>query len=264
MTKKTILVSIFLLSILVWAAIHFDFQVQAAVVAPQTQPPGVERMESEKIGVILDLPEGSTQLEVGKEVYRLVCSACHAYDGSGLTDEWRSTWNPEDQNCWQSKCHGYNHPEDGFYLPQSPAIVGSFFPYLFPTALNLNDYIRKTMPWHDPGVLPEDQAWAVTAYTLFLNGYELPGDLTPESAASYRLEKIDLATSTLESEVPAVPAAPAEIVEMDDPPAATEESSWSELHENRSSLTRGIYWGLGVLLAVFLALFMIRLKNRRN
>ena len=84
--------------------------------------------------VIIDLPADATQLERGKEAYRLVCSACHAYDGSGLTDEWRATWNVEDQNCWQSKCHGYNHPEDGFYLPDSPPVVGSFVPQLFPTA----------------------------------------------------------------------------------------------------------------------------------
>lgn len=167
---------------------NFNHTVWAANDTPQIQPPGVERMEKDKIGVILDLPAGSSQLEIGKEVYRLVCSACHAYDGSGLTDAWRATWNPKDQNCWQSKCHGDNHPDDGFYLPKSPAIVGSFFPYLFPTALELNQYISQKMPWHDPGVLPADQAWAVTAYTMTLNGYDPGENLTAENAANIKME----------------------------------------------------------------------------
>jgi len=37
--------------------------------------------------ITVDLPEDATQLQYGAEVYRLVCSACHAYDGTGLTDE---------------------------------------------------------------------------------------------------------------------------------------------------------------------------------
>lgn len=139
--------------------------------------------------VIIDLPEDATQLSYGEEVYRLVCSACHAYDGSGLTDEWRSTWSPEDQNCWQSKCHGYNHPEDGFYLPDSPPVVGSFVPYLFPNAAAMYDLIMRTMPWQNPGSLPEDKGWAVTAYVLALNGYTPPSQLGPDNADEFILPK---------------------------------------------------------------------------
>ena len=138
-------------------------------------------------GALLDLPEDATQLEVGKEIYRLICSACHAYDGSGLTEEWIATWNPADQNCWQSKCHGYNHPEDGFYLPDSPPVVGSFVPYLFPTAMDMYDYILRTMPWQDPGTLPEYQAWAVTAYVLELNGFSPPEELGPQNGEAFVL-----------------------------------------------------------------------------
>ncbi len=109
-------------------------------------------------GILIDLAEDASQLQYGAEVYRLICSTCHAYDGSGLTAEWRSTWAPEDQNCWQSKCHGYNHPPDGFYLPYSPPLVGDYPRSLFTNALEMYEYIRKNMRWHDPGSLTEKES----------------------------------------------------------------------------------------------------------
>jgi cytochrome c5 len=174
--------SVLVLAFAGWGSARANGEIQPEA----TATPGMQPID-DKIGVIIDLPAGSTQKEIGKEVYRLTCSACHAYDGSGLTDAWRATWNPADQNCWQSKCHGYNHPDDGFYLPDSPAIVGSFFPQLFPTAADLYAYINLTMPWHDPGVLPPDQAWAVTAHVLVLNGFDPGEDLNPNTAANFRL-----------------------------------------------------------------------------
>ena len=44
-----------------------------------------------------------------------------------------------------------------------------------------------TMPWHDPGVLPQDQVLAVTAHVLVLNGFDPGEDLNPDSAANIRL-----------------------------------------------------------------------------
>jgi hypothetical protein len=162
------------------------------------QTPSPPQLTGERTdGVIIDLPEDATQLEIGKEAYRLVCSACHAYDGSGLTEAWRSTWEPDDQNCWQSKCHGDNHPVDGFYLPDSPPVVGSFVPSFFPTAQDMYDYIIRTMPWHDPGSLREDVAWAVTAHVIQLNGYESIPILNADNAVNFRLNPE--ATSTSQS-----------------------------------------------------------------
>ena len=168
---------------------------QDAIQATQPPPPMAPAVD-ESGWVIIDLPPGSTQLEIGKEGYRLVCAACHAYDGSGLTDEWRATWNVKDQNCWQSKCHGYNHPPDGFYLPYSPPVVGSFVPSLFPTAQDMYDYIKRTMPWQNPGHLPDDVAWAVTAHVISLNGYDSIPELNAENASGFRL--LPEATATTE------------------------------------------------------------------
>ncbi len=145
--------------------------------------------------ILVDLPPDATQLEYGAEIYRLVCSPCHAYDGSGLTDEWRATWNPEDQNCWQSKCHGYNHPSDGFYLPASPAVVGPIIPALFETAYDLNIYHFETMPWHNPRSMNEKEVLAVTAFVLQLNQIDPGPNLTAETAKNIRFRSDPVPTA---------------------------------------------------------------------
>lgn len=136
--------------------------------------------------IIVDLPPDATQLEYGTEVYRLVCKACHGDKGQGLTDDWRAQWNPRDQNCWQSKCHGGNHPPDGFYLPMSPAVVGPPL-QMFGTALDLYNYIHTYMPWHDPGSMTQKDSWSVTAYILKMNNIDPGPDLNPNTASEIRL-----------------------------------------------------------------------------
>lgn len=136
--------------------------------------------------IIVDLPPDATQLEYGAEVYRLVCKACHGDKGQGLTDDWRAQWNPRDQNCWQSKCHGGNHPPDGFYLPMSPAVVGPPL-QMFDTALDLYNYIHTYMPWHDPASMTQKDSWSVTAYILKINNIDPGSDLNPNTASEIRL-----------------------------------------------------------------------------
>ena len=43
--------------------------------------------------------------------------------------------------------------------------MGSFWPY----ATTLFDYIRRSMPYTSPGVLSDDDLYAVTAYVLHVN-----------------------------------------------------------------------------------------------
>jgi mono/diheme cytochrome c family protein len=111
------------------------------------------------------MPSTATQADVGAEIYRLVCSACHGDEGQGLTDEWRAEWNPRDQNCWQSKCHAANHPPDGFVLPHYvPPVIGPGTLSGFETTLDLYNNIRTTMPWHDPGSMQDTEYWQLTAF----------------------------------------------------------------------------------------------------
>jgi mono/diheme cytochrome c family protein len=163
------------------AALPTPTPVPSPTATPAMQPPEQDSW------ILVDLPPDATQLQHGAEVYRLVCSACHAHSGEGLTDAWRATWHPEDQNCWQSKCHAANHPPDGFELPIAPAVVGRAALAPFATAKDLHDYIQATMPWQEPNMMTEAEGWAVTAYVIQLNRMN-PGELlNADNAAEYRL-----------------------------------------------------------------------------
>jgi cytochrome c5 len=151
-------------------------------------------MSNEDSWVIVDLPPDATQLEYGAEVYRLVCKACHGDTGQGLTDDWRAQWAPEDQNCWQSKCHAANHPPDGFYMPISPAVVGPPL-QMFETAQDLYNYIHNFMPWHDRGSMTEKDSWSVTAHILKMNNIDPGPELSPETASQIRLRASGAVTS---------------------------------------------------------------------
>ena len=112
----------------------------------------VTAQSSEGWLVLPELPSIATQADVGAEIYRLVCQDCHGNQGQGLTDEWRAEWSPEDQNCWQSKCHASNHPPEGFVLPrQVRALVGAGTLVAHETVLDLHSYTRNRMP----GTIPE-------------------------------------------------------------------------------------------------------------
>lgn len=124
-----------------------------------------------------DLPASATQADVGAEVYRLVCSACHGDKGQGLTEDWIATWDPTSQNCWQSHCHHANHPPEGFLLPRYvPAVIGDQALGRFQTARDLKQYIHENMPWHTPGSLTEEEYLQLTAFLLREN--EIIQDIT--------------------------------------------------------------------------------------
>jgi quinol-cytochrome oxidoreductase complex cytochrome b subunit len=113
------------------------------------------------------IPDNPTMADKGSIVWWGICMACHGDKGQGLTDEWRQTAFGEDMNCWQSKCHGYNHPPEGFLLPRLvPPAFGPGTLKRFVTAEDLHQYIKTSMPWWKPGSLSEDQAWEVTAFIL--------------------------------------------------------------------------------------------------
>jgi hypothetical protein len=123
--------------------------------------------------IIPDLGPNATQADYGEKAYRLVCGACHGNRGQGLTDEWRAQWPPEDQNCWQSKCHAPNHPPDGFIVPRYvPPVLGPNTLLRFGTVLELHDYIYQAMPWQEPASLSEKEYWDITAYLVRERGLD--------------------------------------------------------------------------------------------
>ena len=93
------------------------------------------------------LPIGSGSVESGKELFAMHCQACHGSDGvNGINGD-------------LSGGHGtINGP-----VPKKT--VGSYWPY----ATILFDYIRRAMPYQSPGILSNDEIYALSAYILYIN-----------------------------------------------------------------------------------------------
>jgi len=157
-----------------------------ATATPMPQPtPTFDIKRLDKPLVISEIPN---QLEAGSLKYWGVCMACHGDKGQGLTDEWRDAFGTEDRNCWQSECHGPDHPPQGFLIPKdrlAPSVAGTGSLGRFQNAQELHDYILASMPWWDPGQLTDTETWEVTAYILHMHKV-LPEDfvLSNENASA--------------------------------------------------------------------------------
>ncbi|HLO14263.1 MAG TPA: c-type cytochrome [Anaerolineales bacterium] len=113
------------------------------------------------------LPASPSQADYGAQVYWLNCSACHGDKAQGLTDEFRSQYPPEDQNCWKSHCHGKITYENGFTIPTVvPQLVGSGSLAKFPTAANLYGFVHAAMPFQRPNSLTDEQYYQVVSFLL--------------------------------------------------------------------------------------------------
>ena len=116
------------------------------------------------------LPASPSQADYGAQVYWLNCSACHGDRAQGLTDEFRSQYPPEDQNCWKSHCHGNVTYENGFKIPKVvPQLIGPGSLAKFSTAANLYGFIRAAMPFQKPNSLTEEQYYQIVAFLLSQN-----------------------------------------------------------------------------------------------
>lgn len=137
--------------------------------------------------------DNSEQVQKGSAIYWGICMACHGDVGQGLTEEWRDAFGAEDRNCWQSNCHGYDYPPQGFHIPKdklAPAVAGSGKLSRFKNAQELHDYIHANMPWWDPGQLTDEESWQVTSYILTLHKV-MPKqfDLTDTTASAIRTQQ---------------------------------------------------------------------------
>jgi quinol-cytochrome oxidoreductase complex cytochrome b subunit/mono/diheme cytochrome c family protein len=174
LSRSHFLLAFSIVILLLIASLPAPLQAQASpriqsTPSPTAQPtPTFDMQRLEKPVLATD---NSEQLKKGSELYWGVCMACHGDVGQGLTDEWREAYG-EDRNCWQSECHGYDHPPQGFLIPKDlamPAVAGSGRLTRFNNAQELHDFILANMPWWDPGRLNDEEAWQVTSYILNLN-----------------------------------------------------------------------------------------------
>ena len=182
------------------------------------------------------LPEQPSQADEGAQVYWLSCLPCHGDKGQGLTDEFRTTYPPEEQYCWERGCHGEVPYENGFKIPKAiPGVIGDGTLAKFTDAAQLNSYIRAAMPFWKPGSLTQEQAWQVTAFILRENG--IWNDLAPLNETNANTVKI-LRASPVPTSTP----------QQAERPNGLMTSYWT--------------YGLGILVVVFAVLF-ISMRSRQ-
>lgn len=182
------------------------------------------------------LPPAPSQADHGAQVYWLSCLPCHGDKGQGLTDEFRTTYPPEEQYCWERGCHGEVPYEQGFTIPMKiPAVIGQSALAKFSDAAQLNAYIRATMPFWKPGSLTEEEAWRVTAFLLREN--ELWDDRTELNASTAASVKIPRGALT---------------------PAPTPQQVEGQAGSGIPA------WGVGIVIFMLLLLLMFILKKSRN
>lgn len=99
-----------------------------------------------------ELPPGSGTVAEGRDVFDRRCKRCHGDAGKG----------------------GDEAPlvggQGSLATPKPLKTVGSYWP----RATTLFDYVRRAMPYKNPGSLSDAQVYAVTAYLLNLNGIIKP------------------------------------------------------------------------------------------
>jgi cytochrome c len=94
------------------------------------------------------LPPGSGTARAGEQIYAVKCIACHGEKGAGQPND--------------VLVGGHGTLRDAAPV----RTIGSYWPY----ATTLFDYIRRAMPYVQTQSLSNDEAYALTAYLLFLNG----------------------------------------------------------------------------------------------
>ncbi|MBI5353207.1 MAG: cytochrome b N-terminal domain-containing protein [Chloroflexi bacterium] len=111
------------------------------------------------------------QADNGAQVYWGMCMPCHGDHGQGLTEEWRDSFPPDKRDCWQSGCHGSDHPKNSFEIPTTgaPALSGAGALSRFSNSFELNHHIQQNMPLFPTGSLTSEEAWSLTAYILRMN-----------------------------------------------------------------------------------------------
>ena len=94
------------------------------------------------------LPDSSGAVEDGEMLYEDLCASCHGSFGEGV-------------GRYPVLAGG----EGTLTEPRPEKTVGSYWAY----TSTLFDYIRRAMPFPQPGSLNDEDTYAITAYVLYLN-----------------------------------------------------------------------------------------------
>jgi cytochrome c len=92
------------------------------------------------------LPAGSGTVTKGQTIFASKCTACHGVGGTGGTGGALVTTTSTPGK-------------------RSTSVIGNYWPY----ATTVFDYIRRAMPFSEPGSLTNEEVYALTAYLLNAN-----------------------------------------------------------------------------------------------
>jgi cytochrome c len=117
------------------------------------KPASAETIKAMDLTVFPDgrgLPEGSGTAAKGKDIFKEKCAVCHNDKGEGR------------QGQYPALVGGAGT----LNTPKPVKTVGSYWPY----ATTVFDYVRRAMPYDQPGTLKPDEIYSVVAFVLNLNG----------------------------------------------------------------------------------------------
>lgn len=97
------------------------------------------------------LPAGSGTAGQGAVIFAAKCAACHGVGGTG---------GPNGALVVVPAQPG-KRPEK----PSAARVIGNYWPY----ATTVFDYIKRAMPFNEPGSLTDEEVYALTAYLLSAN-----------------------------------------------------------------------------------------------
>ena len=114
----------------------------------------------------VNLPNGNGTVEMGEKVYQAKCLSCHGTEGKAEEldqeiESLRGNQNSIKIIAFESLSGGLGSLNSEIPIRS----VGSFWQH----STTLFDYIRRAMPYFEPQSLTNDEAYAVTAYVLFIN-----------------------------------------------------------------------------------------------
>ena len=114
----------------------------------------------------VNLPSGNGTVEMGEKVYQSKCLSCHGTEGKAEeldqeVESLRGGQNSIKIIAFESLSGGLGSLNSEMPIRS----VGSFWQH----STTLFDYIRRAMPYFEPQSLTNDEAYAVTAYILFIN-----------------------------------------------------------------------------------------------
>tara|TARA_R110002110_G_scaffold34834_8_gene118171 strand:+ start:487 stop:1071 length:585 start_codon:yes stop_codon:yes gene_type:complete len=108
-----------------------------------------------------NLPAGSGNARDGAALYNSKCAACHGVSGKE---------GPASRLVGSDGFFSFKDPLRILRIRKNPLLlvsVGGQWPY----ATTIFDYIRRAMPPAAPKSLSNNEAYALTAYVLYLNGF---------------------------------------------------------------------------------------------